>query len=67
MLHPLYENKNYENLNLQIFFSERDLEPKPHAVASAAAGANDVSVSVFCLGFEFFANGSSPNTLADSW
>jgi hypothetical protein len=39
----------------------------PHAVASAATDANDVTVSVSVLyhGFEVFANGSSPNTLVD--
>jgi hypothetical protein len=37
----------------------------PHAVASAAAGANDVSVSVLCQGFELFTNCGSQNTLVD--
>jgi pullulanase/glycogen debranching enzyme len=37
----------------------------PHAVASASAGANDVSVLILCQDFELFTNGSSPNTLVD--
>ena len=37
----------------------------PHAVVSAAADANYISVLVLCQGFELFANGSSPNTLVD--
>jgi hypothetical protein len=45
--------------------SARDLRPMPHAVASASAGANGVSVLILCQGFEFFTNGSSPNTLVD--
>ena len=47
------------------FLASVTFDLTPHAVASAAAGANDVSV--LCQGFEFFANGSSPNTLVDSW
>jgi hypothetical protein len=37
----------------------------PHAVASTAVDANDVSVSVLYHGFKLFANGSSPNTPVD--
>ncbi len=60
MLHPLYENKNYENLNMRIFFLA--LVPMPHAVASAAADANDVSVSVLYQALK--ASNSSPTAAA---
>ena len=60
MLHPLYEN-----LNMWFFSSARDLWTMPHAVASAAADDNDVSILILCWGFKLFANGSSPNTLVD--
>ncbi len=37
----------------------------PHTVASAAADANDVSVSVLCHAFKLFTNRNSPITIVD--
>jgi hypothetical protein len=67
MLHPLCENKNYKNLNMQKNFLANVTFDRPmaHAVDSAAANVNNISVSVLCHGFELFANGGSPNTLVD--
>ena len=62
MLHPLYENKNCENLNVQNFFLSRvtfDLYAYHSHKRSLAACAkcktsslNDVSLSILCQGVE---------------
>ncbi len=45
--------------------SAHDLSPTPHAVVSASADANNVSVSDLSEGSELFANCSSPITFVN--
>jgi hypothetical protein len=62
---PYAKIKKLQKFKHAKFFLVRVTFDLPHTVASAAAGANDVSVSVLCQGSELFTDGSSQNTRID--